>query len=200
MRTPKGFYLETCFYGTFSYSLRKSSVSSSSLTPVNHSNSVHISSLGSSSGSLFTVPSLYMSKLSVWPLWLQIQIILHLLSFRSAHSWSHPSSLLPREPQHLHLCHLQLCFLPSTVSKHYSIFTGLTTLVSQRLLHYTTHLTLFSTSSASWLPALLLSNWSWKWMWVCVCVCVSAVQLHAEACYAECQLQRAALTFLQVQY
>lgn len=29
---------------------------------------------------------------------------------------------------------------------------------------------------------------------------VFAVQLHAEVCYAECQLQRAALTFLQVQY
>lgn len=37
---------------------------------------------------------------------------------------------------------------------------------------------------------------------VCVCVCLCgvffAVQLHAEVCYAECQLQRAALTFLQV--
>ncbi|CAG02094.1 unnamed protein product, partial [Tetraodon nigroviridis] len=34
-------------------------------------------------------------------------------------------------------------------------------------------------------------------MCACVFACVSAVQLHAEACYAECQLQRAALTFLQ---
>uniref|UniRef100_A0A3Q1F0S6 Zgc:158403 n=1 Tax=Acanthochromis polyacanthus TaxID=80966 RepID=A0A3Q1F0S6_9TELE len=34
---------------------------------------------------------------------------------------------------------------------------------------------------------------------VCVYGCVFAVQLHAEVCYAECQLQRAALTFLQVQ-
>lgn len=34
---------------------------------------------------------------------------------------------------------------------------------------------------------------------MCVSACVSAVQLHAEVCYAECQLQRAALTFLQVQ-
>uniref|UniRef100_A0A3Q1EWU6 Zgc:158403 n=1 Tax=Acanthochromis polyacanthus TaxID=80966 RepID=A0A3Q1EWU6_9TELE len=33
---------------------------------------------------------------------------------------------------------------------------------------------------------------------VCVYGCVFAVQLHAEVCYAECQLQRAALTFLQV--
>lgn len=31
-----------------------------------------------------------------------------------------------------------------------------------------------------------------------VCVCVFAEQLHAEVCYAECQLQRSALTFLQV--
>lgn len=34
---------------------------------------------------------------------------------------------------------------------------------------------------------------------VCLYGCVFAVQLHAEVCYAECQLQRAALTFLQVQ-
>ena len=33
---------------------------------------------------------------------------------------------------------------------------------------------------------------------MCVYGCVFAVQLHAEVCYAECQLQRAALTFLQV--
>lgn len=31
-----------------------------------------------------------------------------------------------------------------------------------------------------------------------LCTCVFVEELHAEACYAECLLQRAALTFLQV--
>lgn len=34
--------------------------------------------------------------------------------------------------------------------------------------------------------------------YMCVCGCVCAEELHAEVCYAECLLHRAALTFLQV--
>lgn len=35
-------------------------------------------------------------------------------------------------------------------------------------------------------------------LWVCFFPCFSPEELHAEVCYAECLLQRAALTFLQV--
>lgn len=86
-----------------------------------------------------------MSKLSVWPLWLHVQIILHVVPLKD-------SFLIP--------------FILITPKSIDSSLTGGES----------------------------------EYARVCVFDCVSAVQLHAEACYAECQLQRAALTFLQVQY